>query len=365
MIFRILPVLLLWSIAGDVRAQSVRARVLGAPVSPGTTVVQCGADPTGETDSTDAFTACLKAVPNGDIWVPAGEYKIAGTIVKSRNQNLIGAGAASSTLRCQSTAAPCVVVADTSGGVNNYTASRLQDLTIQGPGTNNTSIGVFLGGDPAGHVSASDAYADSANFVDVRILGFNHGIEWGNNAWLNKLVRTHVFSNSVGLYASRGLSNSGENIGLTDSAIFNNADYGLNDNANFEWMFNGVSFDYNGTAVQFFGSTIHAVNCHFEQSGGQVFFQPYGDGALSIKDSEILVQAASGSDKYILSTWPQYLNISIDNVSVWSNHPIQYFMRVQGTVTGTITNLYGNGNQMIAALSDKPSQAVLTGNSIH
>jgi Pectate lyase superfamily protein len=332
--------------------------------APVTSVIECGADASGQADSTAAFAKCIKAVPDGDIWIPAGTYKIAGSIVKSRNQNLIGVGSKASILLCQSTTAPCVIVGDTTGGVNNYSDSRLQDLTIQGPGTNNSSIGVFLGGDPAGRISSSNAFADSASLVNVRILGFNHGIEWGNNAWFNKLTRTLVFANAVGLYVPAGVSNSGENIGLTDSAIFNNTEYGLEDNGDFEWMLSGTSFDYNGTAVEFLGSTIHAVNCHFEQNGGQVFFQPYGYADLSIKDSEILVQAGSGSDTYVLSTWPQYLNISIDNVSVWSNHPIQYFMRVQGTVTGTITNLYGNGNTMIGALSNTPSQAVLSGSSI-
>jgi Pectate lyase superfamily protein len=350
---------ILWGIGSHARAQVL------VPVSPVSSVTHCGADPTGQADSTAAFAACFRAVPDGDIWVPAGTYKIAGTIVKSRNQNLIGVGSKASILLCQSTTAPCLVVADTTGGVNNYADSRVQDLTIQGPGTNNTSIGVFLGGDPAGRISSSNAFADSASFVNVRILAFNRGIQWGNNAWLNKLTRTLVFSNAVGLYVPAGLTNSGENMGLTDSQIFNNTEYGLADNGDFEWMLSGTSLDYNGTAVEFLGSTIHAVNCHFEQNGGQVFFQPYGYANLSIKDSEILVQAGSGLDTYVLSTWPQYLNISIDNLSVWSNHPIQYFMRVQGTVTGTITNLYGNGNRMIGALSNTPSQTVLTGNSIH
>lgn len=354
----VLGVVVLWSIDGQIQAQ-VRLHI-----SPEASVTQCGADPTGKTDSTAAFAACFNATPSGDILIPAGEYKITGTIVKNRTQNLIGSGSKASILQCQSTTAPCLVVADTTGGVNNYADSRIQDLTIQGPGIDNTSIGVYLGGDPAGHFSSRDAYGDSASFVSVRILGFNHGIQWGNNAWLNKIVRTLVFANAVGLYVPAGVGNSGEAIGITDSAIFNNGTNGIEDHGNFEWMVSGVSFDYNGTAVEFFGSTIHAVNCHFEQNGGQVFFQPYGDADLSIRDSEILIQASSGSDKYMLSTWPQSLNISIDNVSVWSNHPIQYFMRVQESVTGTITHLYGNGNRMIQALSDAPSQAVLTANSI-
>lgn len=353
----VLAAILLFSTDRRLPAQSVPS------LSAGASVTQCGADPTGKSDSTSAFNVCLKEVPAGDLWVPAGDYTILGTIVKNRNQNLIGAGSKASILQCESATAPCLVVADTISGVD-YGESRVQDLTLQGPGGGNSSIGVFLGGDPADKFSSSSAYADSASFMNVRITGFNYGIEWGNNSWMNKLVRTLVFGNTVGLYVPTGMSNSGENIGVTDSAIFNNAEYGLEDNGDFEWMFSGVSFDYNGTAVEFLGSTIHAVNCHFEQSGGQVFLQPYGSADLSIRDSEILVQANSGSDKYILSTWPQTLNLSIDNVSIWSNHPVQYFMRVQGTVTGAITHLYGNANKMINKLSDATSQAVLTANSV-
>jgi len=323
-------------------------------------VTPCTADPSGVTDSTPAIAACLKALPAGDIGIPAGKYKIAGTLVKNRAQNLIGAGSKATFLECQLTIAACVVVADTAGGPNNYSDSRIQDLTIQGPGNNTASIGVFLGGDPAGVLSASNAFGDFASFVNTRITGFGHGIQWGNNAWLNKLSHTLVFGNGSGLYVPAGVTGSGENIGLSDSAVFNNAEYGIEDHGNFEWMLSGVSLDYNGYgAFAFYGAHIHALNCHFEQSAGSVFFQPYGTASLAIKDSEILLQATSGSDTYILSTWPQSLNVSIDNVSIWSNHPVQYFMRTQGTVNGNITDLFGNGNKMIQAMSNAASSVVV------
>jgi hypothetical protein len=101
------------------------------------------------------------------------------------------------------------------------------------------------------------------------------------------------------------------------------------------------------------------VNCHFEQDRGQVFFQPWGVASLSIRDSEILIQAPAGEHKYIFSTWPQALNLVIDNVSVWSNHSVRYFMRMQGTVTGGVTNLHGNGNKKISAFSDDPEKLSL------
>jgi hypothetical protein len=77
---------------------------------------------------------------------------------------------------------------------------------------------------------------------------------------------------------------------------------------------------------------------------------------LSIRDSEILIQASSGTEKYILSSWPQALNLVIDNVNVWSNHTVRYFMRMQGSVSGGVTNMHGNGNKKIGAFSDDPTQ---------
>lgn len=326
-------------------------------------VISCGADPTGRTDSSPAFAACLSEPNNGDLFVPSGSYKISHTIVKNRNQNLIGSGSNATILSCQIVDRPCIIVADTSGGPNNYNNSNLQDLTLQGPGSNNSSVGVYLGGDPTGRFAPKDAAADGASLVNVRVTGFNRAVVWGNNSWNNKFVRSLIFGNSTGFYVPTGIRNSGENIGITDSAVFNNTNFGIDDHANFEWMLSGDALDYNGTAIQFFGSAVHIVNCHLEQNTAQLVLQPSGSGSLSIRDSTILIQSNTGSDKYVLSLWPQNLQITLDDVSIWSNHPVQYFMRVQGRITGTITGLHGNGNRMIHSIWDTPSQAVALNNS--
>ncbi len=202
-------------------------------------------------------------------------------------------------------------------------------------------------------------FGDSVNLIDVRVTGFHHGVEWGNNAYLNKVVRSLIFGNDVALFAAKDLRNAGEAIGITDSVIFNNKHNGIEDHSNFEWMIQDTSFDYNETAIQFYGSTIHVVNCHFEQDHAQVFLQPFGIAKLSIRDSEILIQAPNGTEKYILSSWPQALNLVIDNVNVWANHPVRYFMRMQGAVSGGVTNMHGNGNKKIGAFSDDPNRPEL------
>lgn len=324
------------------------------------TATSCGADPSGNSDSTAAFQKCLRQLPAGDLLIPYGTYKIAGSIIKNRNQSLIGMGSKASILKCQGTRVPCIVAADTTGGPNNYSISSIQNIGIEGPGTSNESIGVLVGGDPASAIISKTAFGDSVSFTGVRVTGFHHGVQWGNNAYANKFFQCLIFENGTGLYSPTGLQNSGEAISVTDSDIFNNREYGIEDHANFEWMIQGTSFDYNSTAFVFYGSKIHLTNCHFEQQGAQVFFQPYGQAVLSIRDSEILVQSATGQEKYILSLWPQSLTIAIDDVSVWSNHPVQYFMRVQGQIGGSITNLHGNGNRKIGALSDTASHAVIS-----
>ena len=322
-------------------------------------VTQCHADPTGQKDSTAAFLKCLAAHPSGDLFIPAGQYRITGTITKSRNQNLIGAGSKASLLKCESTTAPCLVASDTTGGVNDYALSTIENLGIEGPGAGNTSVGIYLGGDPAGKIDSSTGFADAVTLVGVRLTHFHHAVEWGNNAYINKIVRSLIFDNDVALFVNPGIRNAGEAISLTDSVIFNNRSNGIEDHGNFEWMIQGTSFDYNKTAIEFYGATIHASNCHFEQDHAQVFFQPWGNASVSIRDSEILIQTPNGDDKYILSTWPQSLNLVIENVSIWANHTVRYFMHRQGSVSGTITNLHGNGNKKIGAFSDDPDKPAL------
>lgn len=322
-------------------------------------VTSCGADPTGKSDSASAFQRCLQLVPSGDLVVPYGTYILNHPIFKTRRQNIIGMGANASILKCQALTTPCIVAADTTGGPNNYTPSKIQDLAVVGPGSNTLSTGILFGGDPSGALISSSSFGDGVSLVDVRITGFQHGLEWGNNAWSNKIVRSFIFSNAVGLYTGSGLNDSGEAVSITDSNIFNNIT-GIEDNAGFEWMITGSSLDYNTTAFLFYGSYIHAVNCHFEQSGAQVFSQPSGYAALSLKDSEIIIQSSMGAESYILNDWPQSLNLSIDNLSIWSNHPVQYFMHSQGNTTGTISNIYGNGNRLISAFADGPTKATVS-----
>jgi polygalacturonase len=104
-----------------------------------------GADPTGASDSTAAFNAAIAALPSsgGVVRVPAGTYKITGTVALAQNQSLIGDGAT------------CTVI--------NYTGS----------GTAITAIlsGSFTGGAYGGRISGFylSGYSAGGSAVGVQV----------------------------------------------------------------------------------------------------------------------------------------------------------------------------------------------------
>ncbi len=68
---------------------------LPALPTPQVSVLDYGADPTGETDSAAAFQAAIHAlVEGGTVWVPEGEYTVASTVTVARSGVVVaGAGA--------------------------------------------------------------------------------------------------------------------------------------------------------------------------------------------------------------------------------------------------------------------------------
>jgi len=66
----------------------------GSSVLDWVSVITHGADPTGVADSTTAFNNTVAALPTagGIVYVPAGTYKITGTVTFKQNQGMVGDG---------------------------------------------------------------------------------------------------------------------------------------------------------------------------------------------------------------------------------------------------------------------------------
>jgi hypothetical protein len=313
------------------------------------TIVQ-GTDPTGSADSTAAFKTAIAATASGTIAFAPGTYTISSTLVLTRNQQLAGGGAKGSVLICTMVATPCVVVGDTAYGPNNYGISTLRDFTLMGQSTTAAgTIGVYLGGDPAGAYSSPSAFADFVNIQSVRITGFYAGLQMGNNAYANKIERSAIFGNNNGIYYPPGLSNSGEAEAISDSSIFNNSGVGINLPGGGEWFMKGSSFDYNGIAGIWSGGYLYFSQCHFEEPAAPILSVTGGYSQVVIRDSEFLVQNTSGTSTDIFNFAGPGLSLTLSHLSLYSNYTIPAMMNFQGNVTGSITDITA-GN--IAALGN-------------
>lgn len=319
-----------------------------------------GVDPTGATDSTAGIQAVLRVHPFGTIDFPAqanGQpaiYSVTSLQVL-KSQRLVGAGNPASEIRCMQAARACIVVSDPSGA---YMIGGIADLLLHGPGSATSSIGVYLGGDPAGVVSPSADYADSETFTGVGIAGFGTGIRFGNNVWSLKIIGSQIYGNGTGINSPPGVSNSGEAISISaGSGIFNNSGAAIKADSG-EFFVSDSSIDYNGLVASGSNIKIYATNDHFEQKVGPFFFNPYGTVDLVMRGVTFLDASSSGTDDKIINIWPQNANVSIDGVSIWSNHPVQYFFWVNtnsGGHTVDIRDVYGNGNRDIAHISNVPN----------
>ena len=318
-------------------------------------VVSYGADPTGKRDSTHAFESALLAQPAGRLYVPAqadgspATYRISAPLHFTRRQGLVGAGAGAVTLACTAGASPCVTFADTISPVLHAIGS-IQNISISGPGTDNGSIGLYLGGDPAGNFSPAEAYASSVSLDQVVVSGFHNCIQWGNNAWGNRLIASDILGCNSGIYVPSGVKNSGEAIRVMGSTFANNTGFGINDAQNFEWEISDSSFDYNAVAINLFGSSLHVTNTHFEQASGPFVLVPYGSPDIFLLNNNYLLNAAGGEDKAMLDLYPQHYALVVDGARIFANHPVTNFVFAGGSPMGRIANLFGNGNGKIASV---------------
>ncbi|WP_255950462.1 discoidin domain-containing protein [Streptomyces odontomachi] len=64
----------------------------GQAPSGAVSVVDKGADPTGQADSTQAFNSAISAAQGGTVWIPPGEYKVGSALQNVANVTLKGAG---------------------------------------------------------------------------------------------------------------------------------------------------------------------------------------------------------------------------------------------------------------------------------
>src|SRR5271166_4219284 len=137
-----------------------------------------GADNTGTSDSTSAFNAAIAAIPagGGRIFVPAGSYKISGTVTFNKDQGMIGQGSDCTFLNYTGSTT-CIKVLPTGSFTGGDYGGTFSGFYLSGYGAGGSSVG-FRHGDLQG-----------TNITDVAIYGFGGiGLNLQNSAgWSEEL----------------------------------------------------------------------------------------------------------------------------------------------------------------------------------
>lgn len=297
--------------------------------------------------------AAIASLPGGcgTVEIPVGSYSYATTIVKPRcvviagqGGGIGGGGYAAKTggtvLNWTAAGGTAVAVGDSLSGLG-YPRGGIQNLTLNGPGAGSLSVGIWLGGDPAGSVLPSADMADSQNIRGLRIAGFGIGVEWGSNAWVERIEGSSIFRCGVGVSAAPGYTNSAENNLFIADAIFNNAGPAVASSPDLRFL--DTSFDFNGAPSA--GATY--IDCHFEQQAG-LFIS--ADGATIIGGAALL-DATSGTDTAMFAaTGREPGEWHISDLFVLSNHPVTEVLdwKLPPNSKLFISDLEGNSGQQIA-----------------
>lgn len=192
-------------------------------------------------------------------------------------------------LAWQNTSGVDIAVAGVPGSSSSANTARISNCYFIGTGSvsTSTSIGVYMGGDPAGTITPSTYAGAYATLDNVKIYGFNTGWTNGNNVYIVDLHHVQIADNynnviSVGSGVS-GVTNSGENLVIDGGSVIGNAvNYGMYFNGfNNRWHITDTSFDYNVVANIFGDVNADFKSVHFE-SASQCMLSVPSNGSVNM-----------------------------------------------------------------------------------
>lgn len=260
-------------------------------------VMAFGAKGDGVTDDTAAFAAAVAALGStgGKVFVPSSPtaYMLASELTVPRNVIVECAGPDSVQLRSTATTKPAIVWAD-AGSRSAYHRGGMNNCTLSGPGSSTSTIGIYVGGDPASTISASTDYGDFLTFYNDKVQNFGTGYQVGDNSWENRFYSVLFTNNTTGVNIPANITNSGENTAFFGGAIQNGTTGVVNNNPNADLVFNAMSFDglsssvaVAGTSASTIGGGIAFTDSHVEYFDSTVhplrapLFAVYGNSPFS------------------------------------------------------------------------------------
>jgi hypothetical protein len=228
--------------------------------------------PGGTSDYTTAMNNAA-AAGAGTVLFPCGTYPFSGKVTVPMGVTFAGQGSfGCATLQYTGTSVALVIASAVPGGGVNLSLRRggLRDIQVLGPGNCTSappsgSIGVYMGGDPAGVISPSAYQGEHLYFSNATVQCFDTGLQLGNNAYNSAFFEMSIQNNNRGVYMPTGVTNSGSNMDFHDGIFLSNFIAGVEtDTGSQNFNFFGTQFEFNTAGVT--GSTVSAFffGVHFE-----------------------------------------------------------------------------------------------------
>jgi Pectate lyase superfamily protein len=303
-------------------------------------VVQYGAKCDGRTDDSVALQSAIKAVAinGGVLQIPAARCNHASTLTRPRNVRIQGQGASVSTLSYMGSA-HAWVIGDSSSPQNGMQGG-FSSLTLNGPGYTGSTVGVYLGADPAGVVSPAGNYANNEYWQNVNIDNFGLGVQVGNNAYLFSCDGCIIFNNGQHWKDGGTASNSGERMVFTKSVLGQSRSVTLPavelDNNIGDYYFDHTSFDYNNTSqadIQCLAGGMHATftSDHFEKLHGEYIHinNTVCNGEIHVFGGEFSTTGTGTTDNDMIGLSGIYRSqnvVSVFGAAVNSNEALSAFV---------------------------------------
>jgi hypothetical protein len=342
-------------------------------------------DGTTNTAATLQAAADYAAANGYTLYFPPGVCNIGGTTLHKEETSVwLGSGFGNYT--GGSTLSPCptsIKYTGTSAAVAVYSAhsfsivdrhGSMEKMCIDGPGHLTTSIGLYMGGDPAGVITPTDSEAARLVFRDIRVSGFGTGLKHGNHFYLNTFDNAQIVRNGVGLLAPTGTFNAGENVRWIGGLFADNLNGDVELNGVLQPRFFATSFDYQydpmvhsyavkGTAVS---AEFHG--CHFEKQYGPIMESTSGIFGVKIFGGTMLASnpVGNGETGLIRAMGTGTTRILVYGLDIFSNHAINYFLETTPASPDTaisLNNITGNQNNTVVAMSS--ISAAYNGNSLN
>lgn len=318
-------------------------------------------DPTNTIDSTPGIRTAIASLKAGGLLrVSNGLYKISSRVDVGLPVRIEGDQASTTTFACGGT---CFTFAYAYGAQNPIRAG-LSHLSFSQ--ASNTGSAIYVGGDPAGGVTPSSYYFFDSGFQYINIQGFNVGMNFGSNTFLDAFDHLSIWFCVDGINVASTPTNSGENITFTHADIHQNT-FGLLSalGPNWTWNFEHSSFDFNTSrAINSSGQLILNCNsCWFEDNNSAAsdfIFSQLGSNVITLNETQFRKDNTTGTDTELIKLTLGSNRVTFTGGQVDVNHPITQLVTLGVTGTSQIIN---QGLRTYVALSNDPLSNVTVGQS--